>query len=918
MTLAIWRTVRGRLLILALCVEAVILALMVGNGVRVLYESMADQGQRSANQLLPVLSAALAEPMAQEDFARVQAIVDQSGRGEGFDLLAVIASDGRIVASSGEQANSDDAPRSDIAQPIRHAGRDLGQLRFRLNTDPIAAARRNLFAQGLLIAAAAIVWSGGVLGLTGFWLTRRLARLTAMSEAVARGQYPVSAMKEGDDDIGRLEGAFNAMSRAVRQRVDELTVAIAERRDSESRFRDIAQAASDWIWETDAEYRFTFVSRRVVSILETAKSIVGQSYFDLGLDQSPERAAAHREVIAARRLFRDEIFPIHRQDDTVWVRISGVPVFAADGRFIGYRGVGSNITELMRRERDLTNLHRRNELILDSVGEGIIGLDTRGQVTFANRVAGDLLDYTPADLSHRDLPALVLIGQDESPLRPPYHQGGLHDVKDATFRRRDGELLPVDYYIAPMVDGDQVSGAVMVFRDARPRLDFARLEERSKRELELQVAERTAELRQEIAVRAEAEAALQASRQRLKSITDSLFEGVVVVSRDGRVLFINPSALQLLGCDRCEDLLLDDLFRLRIGNRAVTFAASPWQNALDTATVIRDDDAIFATAQGRALSVAYACATFQDQTGCGAIISFRDIDAFKRAQRDALQASRLASVGQLAAGIAHEINTPIQYIGDNLRYMDGVLEEVSAVMRSARALADAATGRPDLDGPVAGFEAAWAAAKPDFLFDDLPSAVHESLDGVEQIARIVLSMKEFSHPGTSAKVMVDINHALDSTITVSRNVWKHVAQVEKDFGSLVPVLCHAGELNQVFLNLIVNAAHAIEGSGKPVPGRITIVTRHVGGHVMISVADTGTGVPESIRDRIFDPFFTTKEIGKGTGQGLAICRDVVVSKHGGSLEVGGADGEGAVFVVRLPIDAEDEGGRASETEEQTW
>jgi len=170
-------------------------------------------------------------------------------------------------------------------------------------------------------------------------------------------------------------------------------------------------------------------------------------------------------------------------------------------------------------------------------------------------------------------------------------------------------------------------------------------------------------------------------------------------------------------------------------------------------------------------------------------------------------------------------------------------------------------------------------------------------------------MKEFSHPGTRNKTMADMNRALDSTLTVSRNVWKHAAEVERDFDlSLPPILCYAGELNQVFLNLIVNAAHAVESSGKSLPGRITISTSRHGDDVVISIADTGSGVPEAIRERIFDPFFTTKEVGKGTGQGLAICRDVVMTKHGGSLELADNDGGGAVFIVRLPINGNDEPG----------
>ncbi|MBI3445399.1 MAG: hypothetical protein HY055_08540 [Magnetospirillum sp.] len=302
------------------------------------------------------------------------------------------------------------------------------------------------------------------------------------------------------------------------------------------------------------------------------------------------------------------------------------------------------------------------------------------------------------------------------------------------------------------------------------------------------------------------------------------------------------------------------------------------------------------------MAVAFTCSPFLDEGGKrGAIISFRDIEAIKQAQREAMQASRLASVGQLAAGIAHEINTPIQYIGDNLGFIRSAAGEIVPILDSARALAKS-SHHGDLAPLAEEFDRRVEAASLDFLLEELPGAIEQSLDGVAQVARIVLSMKEFSHPGSTQKSAVDINRALDSTLTVSRSTWKHIAQVVTQFDPVLPmVYCHPGEMNQVFLNLIVNAAHAIEESGKPLPGTIRVSTRAEGDWVEIEVADSGTGIPEQIRERIFDPFFTTKVVGKGTGQGLSICYDVAVAKHGGQILVGGRPGEGAIFTLRLPI-----------------
>lgn len=252
----------------------------------------------------------------------------------------------------------------------------------------------------------------------------------------------------------------------------------------------------------------------------------------------------------------------------------------------------------------------------------------------------------------------------------------------------------------------------------------------------------------------------------------------------------------------------------------------------------------------------------------------------RRAEHEALQASKLASIGQLAAGIAHEINTPSQYVNDNLSYIGSALPELLAAARGEK--------------PLSERDAA-------IFSEDLPAAVAEALQGVERIAKIVGSMKEFSHPGTTDMSNADINKALENTLTVSQNAWKMAAEVERRYDpNLPPVLCFASEINQVFLNLILNAAQAIESSGKKLPGRILIETFEEGGSVVVRVTDSGNGVPDELRERIFDPFFSTKQVGQGTGQGLAISRDVVEAKHGGRIEVGGKAGEGATFTVRLP------------------
>jgi PAS domain S-box-containing protein len=267
-------------------------------------------------------------------------------------------------------------------------------------------------------------------------------------------------------------------------------------------------------------------------------------------------------------------------------------------------------------------------------------------------------------------------------------------------------------------------------------------------------------------------------------------------------------------------------------------------------------------------------------------------------------ARKLESVGQLAAGIAHEINTPTQYISDNTHFFKDSFEDICQVVSAYQELFDACAAK-DAEAPLREhIEEVLQEADWEFLEEEIPQAIDQSLEGLERVADIVRSMKDFSHPGTKEKTVTDINRALASTITVSRNVWKYVADLKEDFDESLPmVTCLPGELNQVFLNLITNAAHAIGekvGDGSQAKGCITVTTRYDDTWVEVQISDTGTGIPDHIVHRVFDPFFTTKEVGQGTGQGLNICRMIVVEKHGGEIDFTTRPGQGTTFVVRLP------------------
>jgi signal transduction histidine kinase len=265
-----------------------------------------------------------------------------------------------------------------------------------------------------------------------------------------------------------------------------------------------------------------------------------------------------------------------------------------------------------------------------------------------------------------------------------------------------------------------------------------------------------------------------------------------------------------------------------------------------------------------------------------------------QARQQLLNQEKLASIGTLAAGIAHEINTPTQFVSDNLSFLTDAFADLCRIVEQLRKSA-------------APLQLPEGAMDLEFLNAEIPAALRQSCEGLERVAKIVRSVKEFSHPGGTGRSAVDLNRAIQSTLTVCHNEWKYVAEVETELDPHLPLVpCVPGEVNQVILNLVVNAAQAIEDrqrkeAGVKQTGHIKVRTRRIDDAVQISVSDNGCGIPPEVAGRIFDPFFTTKEVGRGTGQGLAIARSVIVQKHQGEMSFESEPGKGTTFNIFLPL-----------------
>jgi len=410
----------------------------------------------------------------------------------------------------------------------------------------------------------------------------------------------------------------------------------------------------------------------------------------------------------------------------------------------------------------------------------------------------------------------------------------------------------------------------------------------------------------DITTRKKMETALLEAERNYREIFDKAIVGIFQSSPEGRFLSVNPSMAFALGYDSPEEMIAsitDILKQFFVSHkRGVEFMLTMDRvggvKSFECEVLKKDGSKIWLTMSIRAIRQGGNVVRYEGMC--------EDITDRNALREQLLQAQKLESVGQLAAGIAHEINTPTQYIGDNVRFLQDAFGDLKSLLTHYERLLAAAQSRSLSKETIEDVATAVGQVDVEYLAEEIPKAFEQALEGITRVSSLVNAMKEFSHPDTKEKVMADLNHAIGNTIMVAKNEWKYVAEMETDFDPSLPLVsCQPGEINQVILNLIVNAAHAIADvmhKGGPAMGKIKVQTKRCPEWAEIRIQDSGTGIPEAVRSRIFDPFFTTKEVGKGTGQGLAISRSVVVNKHGGTIHFETEEGRGTTFIIRLPYD----------------
>ena len=521
------------------------------------------------------------------------------------------------------------------------------------------------------------------------------------------------------------------------------------------------------------------------------------------------------------------------------------------------------VGEVEAARRQASEAEARLHSIFNNMLDGVIVIDVHGTIISINPSAERLTGYDHGELLGQ--PFTLLVSESRRAQLMQRIDAASVVAADIVVRAadtlilgKDGRDVPVAMVVSTASIGDQQFYSV-VLRDRR------------------------------------AQHAAETETKRLLTAIESTTDAITIQDKMARLVYVNPAFERLVGLSSCDILghRPDELMTsIDAAGRDVVR-----QTTLATSKVWHGTYHVRLPSGAAAVLDACVSAIMDDDGDLTHYTSvMRDVTLKRISERDFARANKLEAIGQLAAGIAHEINTPAQYVGDNLNF---IRDELGGLMTAMSGLSHLGSSEPEIRRILQTTDLS-------FLQEELPRAIDQSIEGCGRIATIVRAMKEFSHPSLE-KVPSDLNRAIQSTITVATNEWKYVADVSTNLDpQLPPVACQIGEINQVILNMLVNAAHAIAevvGDGGRDKGRITVTTALAGQLAEIRITDTGAGIRPDHLDRIFDPFFTTKPVGCGTGQGLAIAHDVIVRKHQGSIRVESQPGTGSTFIIRLPVEA---------------
>jgi two-component system, NtrC family, sensor kinase len=628
------------------------------------------------------------------------------------------------------------------------------------------------------------------------------------------------------------------------------------------------------IYTKDLESHFTLANKTLAMLLTgepDSARLIGKSdsdFFRPGLwvkYYNDEQEVMHTDKPMVNIIELCEDKTGHRR----WNNTTKLPLHDDKGKVIGLIGIGSDFTQFKKSEEQL----RLQATALETAADGIVIADRQGVMIWANTAMTNISGYGMAEIIGAN-PRIFKSGcQTQEFYRQMWRTitSGQSWKGELINRRKDGLLRTEEITITPVPnETGRITHFVSICRDV------------TERQL----------LRQEMS--------------RIYAAVSGAKDGILLLSRNNKPLFINKAFTSLLGYTMNE-LPAEIIATItRVDDEALNDKGS-------SDTRIRQDELLSLDGDPIPVEIRDWPVIGDDNAFLGQVYFLRDLrdelrlaDAEKMMEIRLRQAQKMEAIGQLAAGIAHEINNPIQFVGNNTTFLKTTFADLTRLVEAQRQAIEKAGTSID----TSEIENLKNEIDYEYLKTEVPQAMEQTLDGIRRVTEIVKAMKDFSHPGSKNRQSMDINKAVNDALLVAKNEWKYNADVETELAPDLPhALCLTNEMNQAILNILVNAAHAVTDAvtkGFRKRGLIKIKTEHDAKEVRILIIDNGTGIPKSIQNRIFEPFFTTKEVGKGTGQGLTIAYDVVVHKHGGSLTFKSIENEGTTFTIAIPLNAKTE------------
>ena len=662
-----------------------------------------------------------------------------------------------------------------------------------------------------------------------------------------------------------LTGQADNLEKMVKKRTSQLENA---KRQWERTF----DAVPDYISILDKEHRIVRANMAMAKCIGlTPQELIGKHCYHLTHQtDEPFPGCPHQQLLEDGLEHIVEFYEPRIQIDLL---VSTSPLFDEDGKLQGSVHVARDISQVKKAQEALKQSEAQHRMFLERMPDPTVIYDSSGKVIFANaafentfgwssqELMGQQVDFVPSDVKSETMETVKTMMKG-MPVK---------DFRTARFTK-DGRRLEIRLNTSPIFDEEgQQNGNIVILRDITEILKTR-------------------------------EDAL-ASQEQYRMLVENMNEAIEIIDADGFITYVNEQFAQMVGY-KVEEIIGMNLRDL-IAESDLEMFEKRWQAR--KAGEDANYELLLKAKDGHYITTMASARPRFDKDGefIGAFALLVDITERKNLEMQLMQSQKMEGIGQLAAGIAHEINTPAQYVSSNTRFLVDSFADIQQLIAAYASLTQELKESNLMAEHVANIEALNEELDYEFLAEEIPQALSANQEGMDRIATIVRSMKEFAHPGQEDKMPSDLNKAIENTITVARNEWKYVSDLTTDFDpDLPPVPCVVGEINQVILNIIVNAAHAISDvvtEGVDSKGTIIISTHKDGDYAQVKITDSGGGMPQKIKDRIFDPFFTTKEPGKGTGQGLAIAYRCIVDHHKGNIAVESQEGEGTTFIIDLPL-----------------